>query len=325
MPGAIDISVVIPVYNSGRCLPTLLERLYAELPRCASTFEVILVDDDSPDDTWAVLEASLPRYPGATAIQLMRNAGQVSATLCGLAAATGAIVVTMDDDLQHPPDQVQAVVTALRESPSLDAIFARFPEREHSLYRRLGSWVICRLHARAFRLPRGVQPSSFRALRRPLVEAVLRHGTRSPSLTALICASTRRIGQVEVRHDARHAGRSNYTLARQFRAAFDNICSSSTAPLQAVSLLGLLMCVASFAFALVALWKYAQHRIGVPGWTTLVVLQSFLSGVILLSLGVFGEYMMRILRDVRGAPRHIERRRLAAPAPAVNAAGHPDP
>ncbi len=315
MSGGIDISVVVPVYNSARILPTLLDRLHTELPHCASSFEIILVDDDSPDDSWAVIEGVVARYPAVRAIQLMRNAGQVAATLCGMSMARGDIVVTMDDDLQHPPDQVPVLVAGLCNAPGLDAVFGRFPRRAQAMYRRLGSWLIGRIHAEAFRLPPGLQPSSFRALRRPLVDAVLRHGTRSPSLTALMCASTRRLGNVDVRHDPRPAGRSNYSLARQFRLAFDNLCSSSTLPLRLVSWLGLCLCAASALSVGVQLWKYVQHRITVPGWTTLAVLQGFYAGAILLSLGVFGEYMIRILREVRGAPRHIERRRLPARDP----------
>ncbi|MBN2452355.1 MAG: glycosyltransferase family 2 protein [Lentisphaeria bacterium] len=310
---AVELSVVVPVYRSRDCVPELLRRLAAQLPLLCGTYELILVDDDSPDDTWEVIRRELPAYPFCRALRLMRNRGQIAATLCGLAQSRGAIVVTMDDDLQHPPEQIAALLRPLREGPAPDCVFGHFPERHHRLYRRLGSRAVRALHALAFGLPKGVQPSSFRALSRPLVEAILEHPTRTPSLTSLICQTTRRMVSVPVAHAARHAGRSNYTLARQFRLAFDNICGSSTLPLKAVSVCGLVLCAGSFLHIAVVLWRYCNDRISVPGWTTLAVLQPFLAGVTLLALGVFGEYMIRILREVRGAPRFVVREQTGPP------------
>ena len=310
----VSLSVVVPVYNSGGCLSELLRRLDEVLTRQGAPYEIILVDDDSSDDSWRVIEREAAGRSHVSAVQLMRNVGQVSATLCGMAYARGEIVATMDDDLQHPPEQIPLLLAVLAEHPEVDGVFGCFPEKRHRLYRNLGSRVLAAVHAHAFRLPRGVRPSSFRALRRPLVQAVLQHGTRSPSLTALICSCTRRLRSVPVEHADRFAGRSNYSLVRQVRLAFDNLCGSTTLPLKAVSWLGLVFCAGSFAYAALVLWWYLNDHIGVPGWTTLALLTSFSTGLVLLALGVFGEYLARILREVRSAPRHVERLRLGPAA-----------
>ena len=310
----MEISLVVPVYNSQDCLPELLKQIEAELTRLGMSYEVILVDDDSTDGSWQVIQREAGVRPAVSGIQMMRNVGQVSATLCGMAYARGGVVVTLDDDLQHPPDQLGILIGALRDEPATDCVFGAFEDKKHSAYRNLGSRFIAWIHRRAFGLPRDIQPSSFRALRRPLVDAILAHPTRAPSLTALIAACTRRIRNVAVRHAERYSGRSNYTLLRQFRLAFDNICSSSTLPLKVVSTLGLLFCAGGIGYALLVLSWYLEHRIKVAGWTTLAILVSFSAGIILLSLGVFGEYLSRILREVRGAPRHVERTRIGPAA-----------
>jgi len=307
-----DLSVVVPVFNSQGCLPELLLRLDRELAALGLRHETILVDDDSTDGSWQVARAEVESRPHCRAVRLMRNVGQVSATLCGLAEARGEIVVTLDDDLQQPPDQIARLVAALEADPELDAVFGYFAEKRHRGYRNLASRAVSRLQALAAGLPSGLRTSSFRALRRPLAEAVTRAAGRAPSLNGLICASTRRVRSVEVRHDDRFAGRSNYTLRRQLRLAFDVFTSTSTLPLRFVSALGLVVCALSLIYgALVLVWYMTRH-IGVHGWTTLVLLGAFSAGAVLLALGIFGEYLTRILLEVRAAPRHVERERIGS-------------
>jgi polyisoprenyl-phosphate glycosyltransferase len=311
---AVEISVVIPVYRSSDCLPELLRQLTRQLEEMGRPYEVILVDDASPDDSWRVIKETVPRYPKVTAIRLMRNRGQASATLCGLEHARGEVVVTMDDDLQQPPDQLPKLLDTLESDAEIDCVFGYFEQKQHAAYRNLGSRAIRWVNARAFGLPRDLRASSFRAMRKRLAEAILRHRTLNPAIAALLYGSTRRIVSVPVQHKERFAGRSNYTLAKQFRLALDNICNVSMLPLRAVSFLGTGICAFSAVLVAVFLYRYFTGQTGVAGWTTVVILISFFSGVILLSLGVIGEYIVRILREVRGAPRYVERERIAYPA-----------
>ncbi len=305
--GGVDISVVIPVYRSGDCLPELLRQLTDQLERMGGRYQVILVDDDSPDNTWDVVQELVPRYPRVTACRLMRNSGQARATLCGMNHAQGGIVVTMDDDLQHRPDQLPKLVDALESNPRVDCVFGYFEEKRHAGYRNLGSSIIRWVNARAFGLPRDIHSSSFRAMRKAVAAAIAMHETANPAIPALVYGTTRRIMSIPVEHAPRHAGESNYTLAKQIRLALDNICNVSMLPLRAVTAMGLAICFLGAVFVVNVLVRYMTGRIGVPGWTTVVILVSFFSGITLLSLGIIGEYMVRVLREVRGAPRYVER------------------
>jgi polyisoprenyl-phosphate glycosyltransferase len=304
---APEISVVIPVYRSRDCLPELLRQLTAELDQLSKPFEIILVDDASPDDSWHVIRQLASEYPFVKAIQLMRNAGQAFATLCGLAHSRGEVVVTMDDDLQHQPDQLPKLLSVLDNDSEVDCVLGYFAEKKHARYRNLGSRAIRWVNARAFGLPSNIRSSSFRAIRRPVVRAILGHHTQNPAIAALLYQSTHRIRSLPIEHAARYSGESNYTLAKQFRLALDNICNVSMLPLRAVTVLGLAACAFSVLLVIKFLVQYLLGSIGVAGWTTVVILMSFFSGAILLSLGIVGEYLVRILREVRSGPPYIER------------------
>jgi glycosyltransferase involved in cell wall biosynthesis len=316
---SVKISVVIPVYKSAPCLPELLRQLTDQLEQIPGNYEIILVDDDSPDDSWNVIQELVSRYPQITASRLMRNSGQARATLCGFSHARGQTVVTMDDDLQHRPDQLPKLIDALDNNPDVDCVFGYFDEKQHAGYRNLGSRIIRWVNARAFGLPREIRSSSFRAMRRPIAQALATHGTANPAIPALVYGTTRRIISVPVEHAPRHAGESNYTLSKQLRLALDNICNVSMLPLRAVSVMGLAICFLGAVFVANVLVRYMLGRINVPGWTTVVILVSFFSGITLLSLGIIGEYMVRVLREVHGGPRYLERetigRRSAADRP----------
>jgi glycosyltransferase involved in cell wall biosynthesis len=306
---APDISVVTPVYRSGNCIPVLLERLTAVLYGLNRPYEVILVDDGSPDDTWEITRRAISAYPNVMAIQLMRNGGQAFATLCGLSHARGRIVITMDDDLQHPPGEIPRLLAELEGSPEIDCVFGCFQEKRHARYRNLGSRFMSWVMRSAFNLPRDFRSSSFRAMRRTLVRAILTHQTANPSMAVMILGCTSRVRNVMVEHAPRYAGTSHYTLSRQLRPALDGIINVSVAPLRAISYTGVAICGLSLVLIGVFLYKYFTGAIGVPGWTSVVVLLSFFAGIILFSLGVFGEYLVRILREVRGAPPFVERER----------------
>lgn len=302
-----DISVVIPVYNSHDCLPELTRQLTEVLGQIGKRYEVILVDDASPDASWSTIESLARQFPCISAIRLMKNGGQAAATVCGMAECRGRIIVTMDDDLQHPPDQLPILLNALESSPETDCVLACFPDKKHAGYRNLGSKMIRWINARAFGLPKDIKSSGFRMMRRQVVEAILAHRTNSPAIGALLFNSTNRVLSVPVEHSERYAGSSNYSLSKQFRLALDNICNVSMLPLRIVSAMGWALCLFSILLVVCVLYRYFSGRIGVAGWTTVVVLLLFFSGTILLSLGVVGEYLVRILREVRGWPRFVTR------------------
>jgi glycosyltransferase involved in cell wall biosynthesis len=306
----MDISVVVPVYNSSSCLEELLKRLTAQMESMCKSYEIILVEDGSPDESWQVIERLVPQYPNLRAFRLMRNSGQHKATLCGLSHARGEIVFTMDDDLQHRPDQMPRLLEAFQKDLELDCVFGVFHQKKHAWYRNLGSRFLRWMNHHAFNLPAGTRTSSFRAMRQSLVQLVIAYHTRTPTILALILESTKHIRHVEVEHAGRFAGRSNYVLRKQFLLAFDNICNVSMLPLRLVTFMGLLSCLFSMLMVLVVLLRKLTGGIGIEGWTTVVILISFFSGLIMLSLGIMGEYMSRILREVRGGPPFLIREQL---------------
>ena len=301
------VSVVIPVYRSGRWLPDLARAIADALrPQCRE-YEIILVDDCSPDDTWDTVSALAGADPNVKGLHLMYNEGQTRATLCGLAHASGDVVVTMDDDFQHSPEEIHKLLDALREHPEIDCVLGCFEEKHHAFYRNLASRLVHKINERAFRLPRGVTSSGFRAMRRPVVDAILAYRSLNPALPVLIFGSTRRVMNVTVQHAVRRGGRSNYTLAKQFRLAFDDICNATLAPLRLVSAVGLIACAVSVLLGLFYAVEFLRGNIRQPGFVTIVLLLIFFSGTILLALGIMGEYMARVLREVSRRPLYIVR------------------
>jgi glycosyltransferase involved in cell wall biosynthesis len=308
--GAPELSVVIPCYGSARAMPELLSRLDRALDALGVESEIVLVDDCSPDALGLVVQRELKTYPRLRYIELMVNVGQFRALMCGFAHARGCCVITMDDDLQHPPEEIAKLYVHLRDSPHLDAVFGAYEKKQHSGGRNLGSWLLRMVNTRIFHKPPGLVMSSFRCLRRELVDALLANRTRYPVIGALILSSTRRIENVTVRHDARKHGRSSYSLAKLVRTTLDNILSFSSLPLQVISVGG--VCISLLSFALGGAYV-AVHLIrgnGVPGWTSLFLAVNFYAGLGLLSVGIAGEYLVRIIGESRGQPLYVVRRRL---------------
>ncbi len=302
-----SVSVVIPVYNSAGCLPELLRRLKANLDELAAEYEIIAVDDDSPDDSWQVLQDLKTVYPMLKPFRLMTNSGQHAATLCGLSLVVNEVVVTLDDDLQHRPDQIGKLVGALLEDAELDCVFGVFKQKYHKKYRNLGSRLLRKINRRVFNLPEGVATSGFRVMRKKLAQQMALRPSSNPSLVAILFNCTRKVKSLEVEHAPRYAGVSNYTLRKQFRLALDNVCNVTMLPLRLVTLSGALISLVNVFLIIYYLCKYFISSNLVPGWTTLILLISFFSGAILLSLGVIGEYLVRILREVNKKPLYIIR------------------
>ena len=293
-----NLSIIIPVYRSAECLPELADRLAGVLSGFEGQHEVIFVDDASPDESWQTIRDLSQRYPNVKGLQLMKNLGQHQATLTGMRHATGDVFITMDDDLQHDPAQIPQLVAALDEGGSYDAVFAYFPEKKHAGYRNWGSKCIGWINARAIGVRSTIKTSSFRALRRHTGQAIAAKEIANPAISGLILGVTSRFRSIPIPHHERYAGSSNYTLAKQLRLAFDNISYVSMLPLRLIAALGFAAAFFSGVLSLYFLYRYLAGLTAVAGWTTLVILISFFSGVILLALGVVGEYMVRVLREL---------------------------
>lgn len=297
------ISVIIPCYCSANWIPELVDRILASTNRPT---EIILVNDASPDagETWnAIKSLDIPNVSG---IDLQFNTGQFSALLCGMDRAKGDVIVTMDDDLQHPPEEIQALLSVLNRRPDLDCVIGRYQTKKHGVIRNLGSSLVRAIYHRASGKPKHLTMGSFRAMRRSVAEAMVRHRTNRPVFGPILLASTKRIENVDIQHHARPYGKSGYRLRQLVRTTLDNLFDATTAPLRAFSIMGILIAMGSAGFGVAYLYRYLEGGIGVPGFTTNVLLISFFGGITLLGLGLIGEYIDRIVREVRGPPRwHI--------------------
>jgi glycosyltransferase involved in cell wall biosynthesis len=301
-------SIVVPCFRSGKWLDDLVGRVGKVMKPLGEPFELILVNDASPDDTWPAIERNARSHSFVRGIDLLFNTGQFRALICGFEHARGRYVITMDDDLQHPPEELPKLITAMRERPELDCIMGAYEEKKHGLIRNLGSRFMGKLNEIFYQKPPALQMSSFRIMRRQVAEAVCAHKTIKPIIGPLILKSTRRIGNATVEHHPRAGGRSNYSLLKLIRTTLDNVISVSTLPLQILSIMGLLLALGSGLLILYYLLLYlVGHIAQVPGFTTVVLLVTFFGGVTLLSIGMLGEYVILIITQTSKPPRYFIR------------------
>jgi glycosyltransferase involved in cell wall biosynthesis len=288
-----DVSVVIPVYCAQESLPELIQRLVAVLSGLGERFEIVCVDDCSPDNSWQVLKELKGRYPDYLRIvRLLTNSGQHNALLCGFHLCHGQIVVTMDDDLQNPPEEMPALVAAVRSG--FDLAIGAYDVKQHAKLRNYSGGLVDRINRYIFHLPDDFQLTSFRAVHHRVIDNVCQMGGVFPYVTSMLLSHTSRRVNVSVRHDPRKYGASHYTLRRSLRLAFNLILSYSTLPVQFVGVL----CLGAFVFSMgFGGWVMARALlagISVQGWASTIVILSFFNGITLLCLFIFSLYLSRM-------------------------------
>ena len=298
----VGLSVVVPVYNSAPGLHELVERCDATLAQTGTSYELILVNDGSRDGSWEVLQELADRYPGVVAVDLLRNHGQNTATLCGMARARGALVATLDDDLQHPPEELRVLLDHLRDRPDLDAVVGSW-SRDQGGVRDVGTRVNAAVDRIAHGTPRGFHHTGFRLMRRPVVDAMLATRTRTPIVWSLLSRSTARVANVTVRHAPRRHGRSGYTFTSAVRLVLKNFLQGTTLPLRLLSVLGFLSAVLAFGVSVVVVARWAAGIDTPPGWASSTLAVTFFGGMTLFGLGLIGEYLRLLMIEARQPPR----------------------
>jgi glycosyltransferase involved in cell wall biosynthesis len=282
-------------------LPELVERVGLVMKGVGESFELILVNDCSPDEvTWPAIEKLAAEFEWVRGIDLFFNAGQFRATLCGLSEAKGDFVITMDDDLQHPPEEIPKLIDAIKDNPKLDCVFGKYETKRHSGARNLGSKFFVSFLNCLYGKPQNIQTTSFRIIRKELAEALVRYRIAHPQPSPMIVLLTKKVANVLVRHDSRKQGSSNYTFFRLFYETVRSLINISVLPLRAVSLMGLIFSVISFGVGLFYFIEWCLGGIGVAGFTSLIIANTFFGGLILLSIGVLGEYVGRVIQEVSG-------------------------
>ena len=267
-------------------------------------YEIIFVDDSSPNpQTWKTLEQLSEKYLNITSIRLMRNFGQQAATLCGLKEARGSLVITMDDDLQHDPDDILKLLMM----SSHDIVIAQFKERKHSVAKRVTSKMKGWFDSLILGKPRGLTLSSFRLLKKGVVEAMLTITTPYPFIPALMFYVTTDIVGVEVGHYNRREGSSGYSFLALIHLFSNLLINNSSLLLRFVGIFGGICSFMSVCSIVYFICKKVFFGISVPGWTSVIVLVLFFGGATLFSIGVIGEYLIRIIQGVEKKPSYFVR------------------
>lgn len=302
-----DISVVIPCFNSAQSIRDVARRVTTTLESLDSTFEIILIDDSSSDDTWHSITHIIPHNTRVRGIRLQYNVGQHRATLCGLLHANGSLLVTLDDDLQHQPEDIITLLDAWHAHPNMDCIFGAFPTRKDGWFRRFGSSVMGAVSTLFYGKPRNVSLSPFRLMSRATAQTLCSHRTARPVIGPMLLKCTSQLMNVDVQHEARQTGTSGYSVRALASLVFDALIAGTSAPLTLVSLAGLLISSASGVACLWYLMHYMIYRNVLPGFTTLVMLICFFGGATLFSIGLLGHYVARLLDECTDRPLFVVR------------------
>ena len=299
------VSIVIAVYDSPalEALVTGIEEVFRERKE---DYEIVFVDDGSPDDQiWPTLRRLAAERPHVRAVQLTRNFGQQPATLCGLREARGDVMITMDDDLQHDPRDIPRLL----ELAGHDIVIGQFKSRKHHLLRRIASRAKMVFDEIVIGKPKGLQLSSFRLLSRTVVDGILSIRTPNPFLPALMFHVSKDVVGVTVGHSQRLAGRSGYTLPKLVRLFGNLIINNSSILLRCAAYVGMFMALVSFAIAGSVVYRRIVHGIRVQGWASLFVAILLIGGLLLVSVGIMGEYLIRIIESSEERPTYFVRRR----------------
>jgi len=299
------ISVVVPVFRSTDSLVALVDRV-GQVLRPMGEYEVILVDDGSPAATWEAITGIVARTPQVRGVRLGRNFGQHSALVAGVRQARYPITVTIDDDLQNPPEEIPRLLAALEEG-DLDVVYGVPEQMQQALPRRLAGRITRKALGSGLGQDAALDFSSFRAFRTRGRDAFASDLGTNVSLDALLTWGASRFGSIRVRHDLRAEGTSNYTYRRLLRFAIDTTTGYSTAPLQFASLLGF---ATSFLGFLALVWVVIVPLVigrSVEGFPFLASTIAIFSGVQLLTLGIIGEYLARMHFRVMRKPTYVIR------------------
>lgn len=289
-------SVVIPVYNSEAVVAKTVSLVRDFFLSQSLRFEIILVNDGSKDRSWSVISELARNFPEVIAINLLKNYGQHHANLCGLRETKGEYVITMDDDLQNPPEEVAKLIDTVVEG--YDLVMGRFESKQHSFVRRMGSILVGWMNRKVFAVEDNLILTNFRIIRRDVVDRVCRDRSSSPYIPGLILKYSAHRCNVLVQHHPRLVGTSNYTWKKILHLIATILFNHSSIPLRYGSAFGFI--VASISFFLGAFYLLDSIFFGTkaPGWATLVVLISFFNGILILLISVIGEYLVRLLREV---------------------------
>jgi undecaprenyl-phosphate 4-deoxy-4-formamido-L-arabinose transferase len=307
----IQLSIVIPVYNSMDCLDALMSKLTEVFRAAGRSYEVILVNDGSSDKSWLKIVELSRRYECLRGVNLRRNFGQDNALMAGLKRTRGRSVIIMDDDLQHDPADAEKLLRKLDEG--YDVCYARFPVKRQALWKNMGSWLNDKVATRFLHKPEEIYLSPYKAIAGDVAREITEYDGPYPYVDGLLFRVTRSITQVDVAHHERYSGGGNYNLRRSISVWLRLATSFSLAPLRIATFLGF-----GFAgFGLVLAGYFIIRKLlgseAPLGWSSTMVTILVLGGVQLACLGIIGEYVGRVLLHVNKRPQYVVKETVEKP------------
>jgi len=301
------ISIVIPIYNSKKILPNLFEAIYAYAQsRSQEKYEVIFVNDCSPDNAWEIIKDLQSQHPDfVRGIKFSRNFGQQPATIAGIAHAKGDFVITMDDDLQHHPEDIPLLLAAYQQDKDTHIVIAHLQNKKTTGFKKFVSNMNRRVTSTVLNKPKDIHLSAFRLIDRFVVDKMLEIQTAFPFIPALMFTVTKKVVNVSLEHRERYAGKSNYSIKRMVQLSSRLLINNSTLMLDMIATLGILIASLSFLGIMTIVGLRMSGIAFAPGWVSIISSIYLIGGLILFSLGIIGKYLQRILVEVTNIPNYV--------------------
>jgi len=299
-----NFSVVVPVYNSEETLKKLHERLGGVFKKLKKSWELVLVNDCSKDKSWSVIKDIAAKDKRVIAINLRNNFGQHNASMCGLNFAKGDYIITMDDDLQHPPEEILRLIKKIKEN-NYDIVYGQYTKKRHGLFRDLCSHLVNKSLAKI--TGTGYKVTHFRIMKKCIKEEIIQHKNYNINIDVVTkdIVAPKNVGHCLVRHSIRTIGESNYSFRKLVLYAINMVFSFTIWPLRIATILGFLFFGVSIILAVFYFSYYLFYGLEVSGWTSLSLSITFFSGMTLFMLGIIGEYVGKIFLNIIQKPQFV--------------------
>lgn len=299
-----NITIVIPCYGSTNTIVEVVTNTINTLNERKNRYEIILINDCSPDDVWNKIVVLHNKYPKIiTGINFTKNFGQHAATMAGYKEAKGDVIVTFDDDGQTDPRDLWKLVDKLDEG--YDAVIAKYPTIKENLFRRFGSFVNKKMAEWLVDKPKNIRGTSYTAIRNYVIEDMIKYDKPYPYLGGLVYRATQNVAEVEVEHHDRRNGKSGYSLKKLIRLIANGFTAFSIKPLRIASGLGFITTIIGFIYGIVIIVQKLTGHITELGYSSILASLLFVSGIIMVMLGLIGEYIGRIYISINNSPQYV--------------------
>ena len=298
-------SFVIPCYRSENTITSVVDEIKSEMAakRPGDDYEIVLVNDCSPDGVWNVIEKMAETEPSVIGVNLAKNFGQHSALLAGYGKCSGDYIVSLDDDGQAPLESLNDLISKLEEG--YDVVYAYYRTVKQNLFRRLGSRMAGLMGQIMLNPPKGMLASSFYIARKFVIDEMVRYKNAYPYLLGLVLRTTRKIAWIPTNHRSRLEGTSGYSFWRLLGLWLNGFTAFSVKPLEFSTILGVVFAIAGFIYAIVIVVQRIIGDITVAGWSSIIALMLIIGGSILMMLGLIGEYIGRIYICINDSPQYV--------------------